>query len=304
VRRSLLDLYGARESRQLLLEQQALRADSVRILEGQYAAGTISAFELTQARLAADSAALALSDARRREAEARAQLAGAIGIPDRALENASLVFDQFTSLPAGFDADAARQDALLNRSDVLAALAEYAASQALLQLEIARQYPDVQLGPGYEYDQGDNKWSLGVSLSLPADRNRGPIAEAQARREEAAARFNAVQAGVLAEIDLAVAAWRAASATREESNAMLGELTRQQQTAEGMLAAGAISGAELAALKVQTSAAALVRLDALLEAQRALGQLQDAVQRPLGLPDAVWEQSPRRFADTGEDSNR
>ena len=54
----------------------------------------------------------------------------------------------------------------MNRADVRGALAEYAASQSALQLEIANQYPDLHLGPGYGWNTGnagDNKWSLGVS---------------------------------------------------------------------------------------------------------------------------------------------
>jgi broad specificity phosphatase PhoE len=30
--------------------------------------------------------------------------------------------------------------------------------------EIAKQYPDIHLGPGYQYDQGVNKWTLGFSV--------------------------------------------------------------------------------------------------------------------------------------------
>ena len=93
-----------------------------------------------------------------------------------------------------------------NRPDILASLSEYAAAQSAVQLEIAKQYPDVHLGPGYEYDQGQNKWALGLSVELPVrNRNQGPIAEAQAKREEAAARFIDLQARVIAEIDRALA---------------------------------------------------------------------------------------------------
>jgi outer membrane protein TolC len=35
---------------------------------------------------------------------------------------------------------------------VLAALADYAASEAALRLEIAKQYPDIHLNPGYQLD--------------------------------------------------------------------------------------------------------------------------------------------------------
>jgi outer membrane protein TolC len=293
VRSSLLDLYGARESARLLSEQQAIQTQNLSNLEGQFRAGAISAFELTQARLATTSSQLALRDAERRQAEARVRLAGAIGVPVAALERAELSFDGLETLPTDLGADAAKQQALTNRADILAALAQYAASQSELQLAIAGQYPDIHLGPGYEYDQGDNKWSLGLAVTLPADRNRGPIAEATARRAETAARFDALQASVLEQIDLAVAAYRAALAKEDDVETILAELTEEEQRAEQMFEAGALSGSELAGLRLQLSASALARRDALVQAQQAVGQLEDAVQSPLGLPRSAWEQSPR-----------
>lgn len=299
VRSSLIALYSARESERLLVEQQAIQARNLVILEGQFRAGAISAFELTQARLAVANSQLTLRDAERREAEARVQLAGAVGIPVAALERTEVSFEAFESLPTDLGIDAARRQALMNRADVLGALAQYAASQSALQLAIAGQYPDIHLGPGYEYDQGDNKWSLGLSITLPADRNRGPIIEARARREEAAARFDALQSSVLEQIDLAAAGYRAASRKKADVDAMLADLTRQERLAQGMLEAGAISGSELAALRLQLSASALARLDALLQAQQAVGQLEDAAQTPLGLSNGVWEQSPRTSESIG-----
>jgi outer membrane protein TolC len=104
-----------------------------------------------------------------------------------------------------------RSRALQSRADILVALAEYAASQSALQLEIAKQYPDVHLGPGYQFDQGDHKFSLALTAELPLlNQNQGPISQAEARRAEAAARFNALQARVITEIDRAVAMYRVA----------------------------------------------------------------------------------------------
>jgi outer membrane protein, heavy metal efflux system len=302
VRSNLLDLYGALERERLLAEQQALQADNVRILQGQYDAGAVSAFELTQAKLAADSARLALRDAERQEAEARVRLAEAIGVPVGALDQARFDYSDFADLPTAPSAAEARQQALLQRADVLGALAEYAASQSKLQLEIARQYPDLRLGPGYEYDQGDNKWSLGLGISLPGNRNRGAIAAATARRSEAAARFNALQANVLGEIDLALAGLRAALRKQQDATAMLADLTRQEQVSAAMLEAGAISGGDLVALRLQLSSSALARLDATLEAQRAAGQLDSAVQPAERLESAVWELPPRTTRTEGSDT--
>jgi cobalt-zinc-cadmium efflux system outer membrane protein len=293
VRSSMLELYGALESEALLKQQQSIHARNVKILEGQYQAGAISAYDLTQGRIAADSARLALRDAERQAAEARAHLATAIGVPAGALDEVRLSFAAFEHLPADPAPAELRRQALLNRPDILAALAEYGASQSALQLEIAKQYPDLQLSPGYEYDQGDDKWSLGLSVTLPADRNRGPIAEAHARRDEAAARFNALQASVLGQIDLALAAYRAASRKLDDASAMLADVKRQVDAGQSMLEIGEISRGDLTLLQVRLGDSALAELDARLKAQDAAGQLEDSIQAQLGLPSAVWEEMPR-----------
>ena len=80
-----------------------------------------------------------------------------------------------------------------------------------MQLEIAKQYPDVHLNPGYELDQTDNKWTLGLTVDLPLlNQNQGGIAEAKAKRAQAAAHFLSVQANAISEIDNALAGYDAA----------------------------------------------------------------------------------------------
>jgi len=294
VRRGLVNLDAALATQALLHEQENIQTENLRLLELQYQAGAISAFELTQARVSADAARLAWRDAERQRTEALVQLAQAIGIPAAALDGVEFSFDSLHAMPAEVASAEVRRRALLNRADILGALAEYAASQSALQLEIAKQYPDIHLSPGYEYDQGNNKWFLGLSVHLPVfNHNQGAIAEAQARRAEAAAKFNALQAAVLAEIDLAVAGYHAAVQKQADAQAMLVDLQRQEKSARALLDAGEISKSELAGLQLQFSAAALSRQDALTKAALAAGQLEDALQSPLGLPESVWQQSAR-----------
>ncbi len=294
VRRSLVELNAAGQTETLLKEQEALQTEMVRLLERQNQEGAISAFELTQARLAASSSRLALRDAERQRAEARVQLAEAIGIPVAAIEGVALVFTGLDEGPAEASVAAARRQALINRSDILGALAEYAASQSALQLEIAKQYPDVHLNPGYEFDQGDNKWSLGLTVTLPVlNQNQGAIAEAKAKRAEAVASFNALQARVLAEIDRAVAGFRAARQKQAGVEEMLAQWRKQETAARALFEAGEISRSDLAALRIQLSASALAGQEARTKAQQALGQLEDALQSPMGLDAALWQIPPR-----------
>jgi outer membrane protein TolC len=299
VRRSLLDLYSARETQKLLKEQQDILSENVGLLVNQFNAGAISAFELTQARLAEVSGRIALRDAEAQSADALAQLADAIGLPVAALAGVQISFDSLAQFPGTVPAAEARRQALLNRADILSALADYAASQSALQLQIATQYPDIHLNPAYEFDQGNNEWAPGFTVTLPVlNQNQGPIAEAQAQCVAAAASFNALQARVISDIDRALAVYDMARKKREDVEAMLADLQKQQKTCQAMYDAGEISKSELAAQQLQLSAVALARLDALSKSQLALAQLEDALQSPLGLPVSAWQAAPRISAVT------
>ncbi len=304
MRSSMVDLDAALAIETILQEQEKIQQENLGLLELQYKAGAISPYELTQARTEADRTRFAWLDAEHQAVVARGQLALAIGIPVHALDGVEFSFESLHAMPAEVDAAQARHQAALNRADILAGLAEYAASESALQLEIARQYPDIHLGPGYEYDQGDNKWALGLSLTLPVlNQNQGAIAEAEARRAESAARFNMLQASVFTEIDLALAGYRTALLKRELGNTMFLDLQRQEQIARDMLKAGEISRSELIGLQLQLSATALARQEALSNAARAAGSLEDALQVPLGLPASVWQKSART-AGVGDQENQ
>lgn len=280
VRRSLLDLQAARETEQLLKQQQAVQAAIVKSLEGQLAAGAVTPFEVSQARIANDTTRLALHDAERQAVEARAQLADALGVPSRALGGVNIVSEN--PQPPGLPSPDVRRQALLNRADILGALAEYAATQAALQLEIAKQYPDVHLGPGYQLDQTANKWTLGLTVTLPVfNQNQGAIAEAQARRVEAAARFTALQARVVGEIDRATATYGALVAKTATADALLARLQKQEQATKEMIAAGELSKLALLTTQLELNTGLLARLDTQLKARQALAALEDAVQGPL-----------------------
>jgi outer membrane protein, heavy metal efflux system len=290
VRKSFLDLYAGREIARELHIQQDIQNEGVRILDAQLKAGAASPFQLAQARTALNQAQLAIGGAERQAAEAQVNLAEAIGVPTGSLGEVQLAFPDFERLPAAPDAASARRHALLHRADILGALSEYAASQSALQLAIAKQYPDIHLGPGYQLDQDLNKWALGLSLELPIfNQKRGAIAEADARREQAAAHFLTVQATALAEVDRALAGYRIARSTLAAANSQIGELRQQEESSRKMLEAGEISQADLAAIRLQSSFAELARLDALVRAQQVLGDLQDALQGGFGFSDLTLQ---------------
>ncbi len=184
---------------------------------------------------------LARQDATGQSAQARVQLASALGLPLRALDGVKFSFAGLDQFPQNLTAPEVRRDAILNRADVRGALADYAASQSALQLEIAKQYPDLHLGPGYELDQTDNKWSLGVSLDLPIlNHNQGPVAEAKANRTAAAAHFLTVQTTAIAEIDSALAGYDAALKKSATAKTLLDDMQKQLDSVHAQAQAGEV----------------------------------------------------------------
>lgn len=299
---SLLDHAAAKQRSDLLQKQLQAQQQIVTLLEQRLQAGAVARTELTLPRMALAKTGVEFADAARQTAEARVRIAEAVGLPAKAIEGAEFDFKLTLDAGAGRELTTAeaRQQALLGRADILAALAEYAASQSALQLEIAKQYPDIHFSPGYQFDQGEHKWSLGLTAELPVlNQNQGPIAVAKARREEAAARFIALQAKVIAEIDRALAV-RAAAMEQVTRQSQFTQLAHEQlSSVEAMFKAGAADKVELAGAQLETTVNDLVFLDAQVKAQQAVAQLENAIQRPLEAWPAL-EQG--RAARAGQES--
>lgn len=291
LRKSLLALYSSSRREQFLEDALAIRRSTADIFERRLAVGESSRFELTNSRVDLDRTRLLLSETQKQKAEARASLAGAIGLQVNALAGTDISFDIFEKPPEAVSLGEVRRQALVNRSDISAALSGYEAAQSALQLEIARQYPDVHIGPGYEWDQGDNKWSLGLAVELPIlNRNEGPIQEARARRKDAAAKFRALQAAVIGKIDKAQAAYLEALKKLEIADTMAATGKDRLQMALNRFDSGAASRLDLEQARLEFSLTSLARFDAFVSAQEGLGMLEDAVQRPLNKQELLLKE--------------
>jgi outer membrane protein TolC len=233
---------------------------------------------------------LAISTAEGQLGETKAALAASIGIPVAGLQEVDLLWRDLDSPPRAesLSSTEIQRNAVLNRLDIRRSLAQYAAAEGDLQLEISKQYPDLQIGPGYTYEERNNFFVIGLSTTLPIfNRNQGPIAEAEARRKEAAASFLEKQAQVIAESERALALYTAALKELKEVDQPLRKLQdRQLQMMQQAVRLGEEDQLSLNGVQIQSSVLAQARLDALRRAQSALGALEDAVQRPLDPGDA------------------
>lgn len=294
VRSSLIDYLAARRSLSLVQTEEQLRAEQIKLLEQRLAVGMIPRPEVDAARILHTQTLLAVQTARGRVSQAQAELAAAIGVPAAALNAAQIAWPNFDQLPAAgsLNPDAIQSDAVLNRIDIHQALGQYAAAEAALRLEIARQYPNIDLGPSWAYEEGSHLISLGADAILPIrNRNQGPIAEAKARREEMAAHFLAVQAAGIAASEQALAGYRSALDELAQAGQLLQQSRDQEKTTQRAFESGESDRVALNGTQLETAVTALAQFDALYKAQQALGALENAIQRPL-LPGDIPAPAP------------
>ena len=298
-----IELYLTQARINRLEEQEALWSTMANLLDQRFSIGESSLPENTQVHIALTQSHADLQEAQRRYGAALAQVASVIGLPASRLHGINLSFAELTEVPKpeNLPSPEARRQALLNRTDIRAALAEYDASQAALQLEIARQYPDIHLGPAYVWDQDALKWQLGVSFSLPVfNRNEGPIGEAEARREEAAAKFNALQARAINEVDAAWTSYQTVARQLISADAALQEQHKRQRSTVAEFNAGESDHVALTGGQIELVTFELARLDTQVKAIQSAGLLEDAIQRPLA-PEAfqpsIAETNPRKKED-------
>ena len=279
VRKALLELHAAERRASLIANAITKQEELVKLIGARVKAGAVSHIEMAQPRLMLVQLRMQQADAGKGAALGRASLAEALGMGTAGLGDARLSFAAFEST-TGLSSSH-RRAALTHRADVLAALSDYAAAEAVLRLEIAKQYPDIHLNPGYQLDGGANKWGLGLGITLPIlNQNQGAIGEAEAKRREAAAKFNVVQTKVLTDCDRAAAAVSSARVKLSTAANLIGEQQRQFETEKRIVAAGEGDKLTLLTAEVERATTEITRLDAAIELQAALGALEEATQSP------------------------
>jgi outer membrane protein TolC len=291
VRDRCLDLQTAGETLAALDAQLGARKEMLAMVSRRVDAGLMSTRDLGAERLAVFQLELSRSQAHAAQQHALGALAAALGLSLEVVEHMKLSLD--APLPATADTDAAslRRLALRNRLDVHRQLLEFGAADAQVKEAVAAQNPEVMLGPGYRWDQGDNVWSLAIGLSIPsAARSRAAIREAQARRELAAEQFAATQAEAIVLTERAGAQYRFARERATAAERQMQAQREQEARINREFEAGAADRMQRVSARLETLAAGATLRSAIADLRLALAQLEDAVQRPLfsdfqALPD-------------------
>jgi outer membrane protein TolC len=231
VLRAAVALWAAQ--RQVCLQRQALA--TALALQQRIAARALAGIDppLGEARAqqTTQQAALRLSRDLAAMRAARIAVAQAIGVPIAALRHVRLDLSTYDRAPPGPVQTQLVRAALRTRDDIRAAWQRVRAAQAVLQMAQSRQAGGLpSIAPGAERDQGVDRLTLGVCVPLPLfNQQQGEIAAARARLAQRQAQLQQLQAQVLARIELALAALRAAQQQTLQSAGLVAAARAQWQ---------------------------------------------------------------------------
>ena len=282
LKKAMIALWHANVQEQLANEKSEAMDELVRISSARFKAGDIDKNELISMQLSAQQAHIEYSAVKGQKAGLLISLEGAAGLAPHALDELNIDLSCFEQAPTEIPSSSARRIALLNRADILSSIADYAAVESALRLEIAKQYPDLNVSPGYEYDQGDNKWQLGLQITLPLfNRNRGAIAEAEARRTTASANFNALQAKILNDIEYYITLFRNEQDKLAGAVAALDNYKNQAEFFQKQYEVGEVDKKTAISSRLQVINAESIRLDSQVKTQESLADIEHTLQTPL-----------------------
>jgi cobalt-zinc-cadmium efflux system outer membrane protein len=290
---ALSDWDGSRR-RLVLLEQLATAQDRLLVLERKRVqAGEDSPAELVTAEQARIEIEQQQAQLRAEVDTAQVAAAKTMGFPPNTLDGMMFTWPDWGVPPPVSEEKRtqAREQALLSRNDLGAAIGDYAIAETQLKLAVARQYPQFNLGPGYYWDHGIAKFPFDVSFTLPVNRNRGEIAEARAARDLAGKRMLALQADIYGEVASAERAERLARASTDAAERQLETARRQVERSNLSLRIGASDVQEQLAAQIVALRAELEVLQMRAQLQSARNTLEDVLHAPLSGPELALTKS-------------
>lgn len=286
----LIEYHAHQRQIALLQQEAALYRQVTDMLQKRVNTGLGSNTELAQYQLTLQKAEIQLRNTSAKTVGYKAKLAADVGLSDtqfNAIPIAPLA-DTTATEQTEITAQSLQTDALINRIDIRRGLARYAAAESKLKLEVAKQVPDIALTPGYVFEYGDRIWSLGLGTLLNLLKQQPTfIHEAELLRTIEGAQFEALQASVIAQVELAHAQYQLALTTVRHANESL--LAQRQYLAkvQKQFDAGLIDRLALTQAQLALSVANQDLNNATFDLLRNRALLENVVQRPLPYDDAT-----------------
>lgn len=227
----------------------AAQADTAQIVQQRFKAGEAARFDETRAREQARTAHAPIAGL---ESDARAAAFALALLTGRPPEAVTALIDTPAALPhlPGNLAVGARADMLRRRPDVRAAEADLAAANANIGVETANLYPHLSLVGGLEPQSRQvgnllSGNSLGFAVGprfswalFDAGRVRAQIHAADARADQASARYTKAVLGALSDSETAINRYSAAQTTVAQRDAALAASTQSLDLARQRYKAG------------------------------------------------------------------
>ncbi len=267
---------------ELLKKEVVLRSEFVDSLQTLFEFGEITITDMELARITLNDARLRMITGEGLMAERKVFLANSLGVPLTALSGKQFIYPDLFNPPALMELDTLESQVLINNLNIRRALMDYSVSEATLQLEVAKQYPDVQLGTSLRFYQGQQRWQATPGMDLPIfNKNQGPIAEAKANRDVIAATFLQLQANSLTELERVQAVYQSNLKEYEAAQTILKINEDREKKITGVFNSGDFTYLDVLSAKLETALARRALLQALIRLQTTLGSLENIVQKPL-----------------------
>lgn len=281
---NLIEYFFAIKQKEMLLSQSALLKENLGLLNRRKELGQVSQFELSRVRLELQQLRLQLASQNYLINDAFHNLIAITGLLADKFNQTSIQFDSVQeSLTAQLpDEMQLRKELLNNRFDIKLKLKEYEALEANLKLNIAKQYPDLNLSPGFIFDQGQNVWSITASWVLPIFHNHeGEIEQALAKRKQMQAEFIAMQTNLINDLSRKHQNYTDKIASFESSMALLGELEDRSIQIKKQFDLGYTDQLSLIQVKLELEKAKQAVLAIKVGVLRAVEELERITQVPI-----------------------
>lgn len=285
MRRMYFNYQAVLKNQELLARQKEYAEQNMQLLNRRMELGQASEFEVSSMQLELQRVRLALTSHKVTVVEAWHALASSLGLPASALVNVQFPdeYQKYYAAISNLDQSELQGIALTQRMDIQQALAEYAAHEAQIRLEIEKQYPDITLSPGFLFDQGDNIWQLGAAWVLPLfhTQNEGPIMEALAERKIKQAEFLALQSRVINEVSSARDGLKAQIEALKEAEQLLEEVHDRNQQINRQYKLGYADHLQLSRSLLEMASVEQAVSELKYSVIKTAGQLEDTLQYPI-----------------------
>lgn len=290
-------MIGAAEALSVLSQVQELE-------QQRFAEAAVTASELARTGSDVEEARVEVARAERDRIEARAALAGAIGLPPSSLHSVAVARSTSTACERldSLGADSLQALALTMRPEIARALAGYALAESDVRLQVARQYPDLDIGPGFIWDQGVHRWTLALALpALLALRHHEPLAEAEAARTAAGARVAEMQDSILGQLSFARETCRATQLERTAADSQMAAAQRAKSRADAAYARGESARLETSLALLAVARAGRAQRNASRSIALAGIALEEATGSWEGASAAAWPDPRGGTGQEGDD---